>query len=259
MSSAVVETLEALARATATAMEQVRLVAALSKALEEAELARDELRHRVKNAYTATQALASLTLPPDQARALSARIAALARAHDLLDRKLARQDRITLQELIDAELEPYGVELPGRIKVSGPAVTLRGERALALGLALNELATNALKYGALSVPTGRLDVSWRIQRGHVVLEWRESDGPAVQGGRDREFRLQAPASPDRRATCRLAASPPPQFGRDLHDRTPRPGVDRLDRFQRALAAATGAVSAEEVEFVRSGGAAARSR
>ncbi|MCR5880249.1 sensor histidine kinase [Phenylobacterium sp. J367] len=162
-------------------MEQVRLVAALSKALEEAELARDELRHRVKNAYTATQALASLTLPPDQARALSARIAALARAHDLLDRKLARQDRITLQELIDAELEPYGVELPGRIKVSGPAVTLRGERALALGLALNELATNALKYGALSVPTGRLDVSWRIQRGHVVLEWRESDGPAVQG------------------------------------------------------------------------------
>ncbi|MFZ5686375.1 MAG: GAF domain-containing protein, partial [Pseudomonadota bacterium] len=56
-----VEALETLARATATAMEQVRLVAALSKALEEAELARDELRHRVKNAYTATQALASLT------------------------------------------------------------------------------------------------------------------------------------------------------------------------------------------------------
>jgi len=176
-----VEALETLARATATAMEQVRLVAALSKALEEAELARDELRHRVKNAYTATQALASLTLPPDQAGALLARIAALARAHDLLDRKLARQDRITFQELIDAELEPYGVELPGRFKVSGPAVTLRGERALALGLALNELATNALKYGALSVPTGRLDVSWRIQRDHVVLEWRESDGPAVQG------------------------------------------------------------------------------
>lgn len=178
----------------------------------------------------------------------------------------ARQARITLQELIDPELEPFGVELPGRFKVSRPAVTLRGERALALGLALNELATNALNYGALSVPTGRLDVSWRIQRDQCragVAGVGRARGAGGQhrgaGGQHREFRLQPPASPDRRATCRLAASPPPQFGRDLHDRTPRPGVDRLDRFQRALAEATGAVSAEEVEFVRSAGAAARSR
>lgn len=182
-----IDTLETLARATATAMENVRLVTALSKALEEAELARDELRHRVKNAYTATQALASLTLPPEQARALSARINALARAHDLLDRKLARQDRITLQELIDAELEPYEVDAPGRFQVSGPPVTLPSERALALGLAVNELATNALKYGALSVPAGRLNVSWRLEAGHLVLEWRESDGPAVQGAAIESF------------------------------------------------------------------------
>jgi GAF domain-containing protein len=98
-----VETLETLTRATATAMENVRLVKALSRALEEAELARDELRHRIKNAYTATEALARLTLPPEHARALSARIAALARAHELLDRKLAHQDQITLGELLEAE------------------------------------------------------------------------------------------------------------------------------------------------------------
>ncbi len=182
-----IDTLETLARATATAMENVRLVAALSKALEEAELARDELRHRVKNAYTATQALASLSLPPEHARALSARIGALARAHDLLDRKLARQDRITLQELVEAELEPYGVDAPGRFKIAGPSVTLPSERALALGLALNELATNALKYGALSVPAGRLDVRWRQEADHLIFEWRESDGPAVQGAAIESF------------------------------------------------------------------------
>jgi two-component sensor histidine kinase len=161
-------------------MENVRLVAALSRALEEAELARDELRHRVKNAYTATQALASLTLPPEHARALSARIAALARAHDLLDRKLARQDQITLRELVDSELEPYGVDAPGRFTISGPSVTLPSPQALALGLAINELATNALKYGALSVAAGRPDVIWRREGSHLMLDWRESDGPIVQ-------------------------------------------------------------------------------
>lgn len=175
------EVLETLARATATAMENVRLVSALSRALEQAELARDELRHRVKNAYAATEALARLTLPPEHARALSARIAALARAHDLLDRRLARQDAITLQELMEAELEPYRVETPGRVEISGPAVTLPSAQALALGLALNELATNALKYGALSVSSGRLGVVWRRDGDHLVLEWRESDGPKVQG------------------------------------------------------------------------------
>ncbi len=176
-----VGTLETLTRATATAMENVRLVTALSHALEEAEFARDELRHRVKNAYTATQALAHLTLPPEHARALSARIAALARAHDLLDRKLARQDHISLRELVEAELEPYGTDAPGRFAITGPAVTLPSAQALALGLTLNELATNALKYGALSVAAGRLDVSWRRDGQHLVLEWRESDGPMVKG------------------------------------------------------------------------------
>jgi two-component sensor histidine kinase len=73
-------------------MENVRLVAALSQALADAELARDELRHRVKNAFTAAQALATLTLPAEHHRALNARIAALARAQQLLDEKLNHQD-----------------------------------------------------------------------------------------------------------------------------------------------------------------------
>lgn len=171
---------ERLARATATAMENVRLIAALSKALADAELARDELRHRVKNAFTAAQALATLTLPPEHHLALNARIAALARAHALLDEKLAHQESITLGELIAAELSPYATEGAGRLHIEGDHICLESPRAVALGLAINELATNGLKYGALSTDKGRLDVRWRDRAGFLVLEWRESDGPAVR-------------------------------------------------------------------------------
>lgn len=182
-----VETLERLARATATAMENVRLVAALSKALEDAELARDELRHRVKNAFTAAQALATLTLPMEHSRALNARIAALARAHDLLDEKLAHQESITLAELVHAELEPYALEGDERLRTGGGDIRLGSAQAVALGLAINELATNALKYGALSSRDARLTVSWRKEQDHVVLEWCEFDGPQVRAAAIESF------------------------------------------------------------------------
>lgn len=182
-----VQTLERLARATATAMENVRLIAALSKALSDAELARDELRHRVKNAFTAAQALATLTLPAQHYRALNARIAALARAHELLDEKLAHQDSITLADLIAAELQPYATENPGRLQLGGEVINLGSAQAVALGLAINELATNALKYGALSARGGRLDVHWRLEQSHVVLEWREADGPRVRSAAIENF------------------------------------------------------------------------
>lgn len=175
-----IEILERLARATATAMENVRLVAALSKALRDAELARDELRHRVKNAFTAAQALATLTLPAEHHRALNARINALARAHALLDEKLAHQDSITLADLVAAELEPYGREGPGKLTIEGDDVVLGSAQAIALGLAINELATNALKYGALSTASGRLTVRWRKSDERLIVEWHESDGPEVR-------------------------------------------------------------------------------
>lgn len=182
-----IEMMERLARATATAMENVRLVAALSKALADAEFARDELRHRVKNAFSAAQALAALTLPEEHHRALNARIAALARAHALLDEKLAHQDSITLKDLVAAELEPYGSEGAGRLTVGGDEIWLRSTQAVALGLAINELATNALKYGALSEPHGRLEVRWHRTNGSVAFEWREADGPEVRAAMVENF------------------------------------------------------------------------
>lgn len=182
--------LERLARATATAMENVRLIAALSKALSDAELARDELRHRVKNAFTAAQALATLTLPDDHHRALNARISALARAHALLDEKLAHQESIQLSDLIEAELEPYAMEGSGRLTFSGDHVELASAQAVALGLVVNELATNALKYGALSNRHGRLEVSWRLDGAQLALSWRETDGPETRAAAIENFGSQ---------------------------------------------------------------------
>ena len=175
-----IATVTTLARATATALENADLVATLSRALSQAELARDELRHRVKNAYLAAQSLARLSLPPDYARVFSARIAALARAHELIDKKLARQSSIDIRELLEAELEAYGADAAGRLVIKGPSVVLESAQAIALGLVVNELATNALKYGALATAKGKLEVGWRIDRNHLVVDWREADGPEVR-------------------------------------------------------------------------------
>jgi two-component sensor histidine kinase len=124
--------------------------------------------------------LANLTLPSEHARALTTRLSALARAHELLDLKLAREASITLQELVEAELEPYQLDAPGRFVLDGPRLVLASAEAIALGLALNELATNALKYGALSITGGRLEVRWRAEGNHIVVEWGETDGPEVR-------------------------------------------------------------------------------
>jgi two-component sensor histidine kinase len=175
-----VETVETLARAVATALEHARLISALSRALSRAELVRDELRHRVKNAYLAAQSLAMLSLPPDYSKAFSARIAALARAHELIDQKMSQRASISVGELLEAELGPYGYDAPGRLNLDGPQIVLDSPQAVALGLAVNELATNALKYGALATARGRLDVQWRLDGNHLVVEWREADGPEVR-------------------------------------------------------------------------------
>jgi two-component sensor histidine kinase len=177
-----IETIETLARATATALENARLVAALSRALAQAELERDELRHRVKNAYLAAQSLAALSLPPDYSRVFAARIAALARAHDLIDKKLSQQDSIQIAELLQAELEPYGHDEPGRVMIGGPDLSLESAQGVALGLAVNELATNALKHGALATKQGRVELQWKLEGNHLVLDWLEADGPDVRTG-----------------------------------------------------------------------------
>jgi two-component sensor histidine kinase len=175
-----IETIETLACAVAIALKHASLIATWSRALALAELARAELRHRLKNAYLAVQSLAMLCLPADYSKVFSARIAALARAHELIDHKMARQASIGVGELLEVVLEPYGHEAPGRLNLDGPPIALDSAQAVALGLAINELATNALKYGAMATTMGRLDVQWWLDGNRLVVDWREIDGPEVR-------------------------------------------------------------------------------
>jgi PAS domain S-box-containing protein len=149
------------------------------RALQRQQLLLAELTHRVKNTLAIVQSLADQTLrsTPDPAAfgaAYRARLAALARAHDVLTREV--WERASITGVAEAALGAWMSE--GRITANGPQVWLAPAQALTLSLALHELATNAVKYGALSVPDGNIDLAWRVDE-MVELQWIETGGPAV--------------------------------------------------------------------------------
>lgn len=139
-----------------------------------------ELNHRVKNMLAVVAAIASRT--QRNARdldefytAFSGRLGAMTRAYELLSRDAWRT--VPLRALADKELEPFGIE---RITVRGDAVVLGPRPALSVAMILHELATNAAKYGALSVDAGRVELfAERGTDGIVRIVWRESGGPRV--------------------------------------------------------------------------------
>ena len=145
-----------------------------------------ELNHRVKNTLATVQALASQTVrharnPPEFLEAFSARLQSLGHAHGMLSDNEWRGIRIC--ELVRREVRPFDdVETP-RIRISGEDILLTPDQALGLGLILHELASNAMKYGSLSVRAGIVDLTWHLtgRRGNRVLtiDWQESGGPAV--------------------------------------------------------------------------------
>ena len=100
---------------------------------------------------------------------------ALSVAHDSL--MLEQWEGADLAGIAQAILKPHAEG--GRVTVDGPAAQVAPNIAIALSMALNELATNALKYGALSAPSGRVRLTWTEADNAVDLEWRESDGPTV--------------------------------------------------------------------------------
>jgi len=105
---------------------------------------------------------------------------ALSRAYELIDMKLTRDASIGFADLVRAELGAYQMDEPDRIAIDGETLVLKSDKAISLGIVLNELATNALKYGALSTPAGKVSVNWFVEDNHLIVEWRESGGPAVQ-------------------------------------------------------------------------------
>ncbi|WAJ29494.1 PAS domain-containing sensor histidine kinase [Antarcticirhabdus aurantiaca] len=144
-----------------------------------------ELSHRLKNTLATVQSIATQTLrsAPDMASArtaLTARIQALANAHDLLLR--GSRDAGSVEEIVRGAVSVLDGE--GRITLSGPEVTIGPTAALALSLTCHELATNAGKYGALSAPGGSVSISWRVDAHGAapplfVFEWSERGGPPV--------------------------------------------------------------------------------
>jgi two-component sensor histidine kinase/ActR/RegA family two-component response regulator len=141
-----------------------------------------EVDHRAKNALAIVQSIVRLTRAdnmPAYVAAVEGRITALSRAHTVLSH--SRWQGADLTGLVEEELAPYrGERSSDRIETSGPAISLQPASAQTLTLALHELATNAVKYGALSSISGRLKVSWELKPSTLVLHWEESGGPRVR-------------------------------------------------------------------------------
>jgi two-component sensor histidine kinase len=140
----------------------------------------NELNHRVKNTLFTVQSLArqSLGRPADTPglHAFNERIMALARAHDLLTQSV--WEGAALKEILEETLEPY----LDRTVLAGPPVALTPNAALALSMVFHELGTNAVKYGALSLPEGSVTVVWHVDPGalhRLTLHWEERGGPTV--------------------------------------------------------------------------------
>lgn len=142
----------------------------------------DELNHRVKNSLATVQSLAAQTAKhardlQDFATKFEARVISLARAHDLLTKR--SWISAPLESLLQDIVAPYGSG-QDRLRMGGPALDLNARAALSLTMVLNELVTNAAKYGSLSAPSGTLSVQWEISfEGMLVIEWLEQGGPST--------------------------------------------------------------------------------
>jgi two-component sensor histidine kinase len=163
---------------------------------EEAEKAREllvaELNHRVKNTLSVVQGIAHQTFrsaaePAEARKAFEGRLVALAAAHNLLTQ--ANWENASLRKLAELALDVRGLNA-GRVLLSGPEVLLSPKEAVAIAMALHELATNARKYGALANDGGRIGIAWERADGvrpQLRLDWREAGGPAVAPPQRRGF------------------------------------------------------------------------
>jgi PAS domain S-box-containing protein len=147
----------------------------------------DELNHRVKNTLATVQSLARQTARGAKSTKefqdrLQGRLIALSEGHDQLTR--GNWEQAGLAEILAAALSPHREETADRIEISGEPVKLHPRGALTLTMVFHELMTNAAKYGALSQPTGRLNIGWTVEheggRRILSLVWQESGGPVVE-------------------------------------------------------------------------------
>ena len=155
----------------------------------------DELNHRVKNTLATVQSLASQTArsahtPAAFREGFEGRLIALSKAHDQLT--MHHWESADLRELLSGSLAPYAGVGSERVVLRGEDVVLRPRAVLTLAMAVHELTTNAAKYGALSVPGGRIEIHWRPVRGDndrllLRIDWIEHNGPPVAQPKQRGF------------------------------------------------------------------------
>lgn len=146
----------------------------------------DELNHRVKNMLAVVVSWATQTLRRSGtlegfSGAFLGRVQALTATYSLLSRE--SWSSVQLQEVVVEELQPFMASDRDNIRIKGPAVSLDPRGAMALGMAIHELAMNAAKYRALSVPEGDVAITWQVEcssdEEHLVLDWIEQNGPPV--------------------------------------------------------------------------------
>jgi PAS domain S-box-containing protein len=140
-----------------------------------------EVDHRAKNLLGLVQATVQLTRADtveDFKAAIGGRLQALSNAHTLLAQ--SRWEGASLHSLVTEELAPYRLKGISRARIDGPEFVLEPKSAQAIAMVLHELTTNAVKYGALSVPSGRLCVEWSRDETQLVIRWAETGGPLVK-------------------------------------------------------------------------------
>jgi two-component system CheB/CheR fusion protein len=154
----------------------------------------DELNHRVKNMLSVVISLATQTLRrsgtlEEFEGVFLGRVHALTAAYALLSSE--NWSHVQLKDIVAEEMRPFMASNRANIRIDGPAVRLEPRGALALGMAIHELATNAAKYGALSVAEGNVAVTWTTEQSgdceRLALDWVEQNGPPVTAPEKRGF------------------------------------------------------------------------
>jgi len=171
----------------------IRLASQLARSQADRELLINELNHRVKNTLASVQGLLASTLRSavsidDAKQAMEERIIALGRAHDVLTKE--HWENPHLRELVLSIVQPYRTDHTNRIEISGADVRVNPRAAVALAMVLNELMTNAAKYGALSRSEGHVQIEWSTTRDRnpkLRMVWTEMGGPLVASTTRRGF------------------------------------------------------------------------